>query len=309
MFAEISTRFIAYLAIFLFGLIVMRHGLYQLAQARLQGWLTTLTDSAWKGMLIGMLITAILQSSTAVMVMLVGLVAARMIPFTHTIGVILGANIGTTITAELITFQIGSYALWILAAGMILLLFRHRLTYSLGSLFVGLACLFLSMSGFSSLAEPIAAFPAARELFHWASSYSVNGMFLGAILAAIIQSSTACITIAMGFLEDMSMSLPTAIAIMIGSNIGTCLTALLASIGTNGAAKKVAFANVWLNTLGALCFLPFIDELASVSMMLSEHSSIQLAHASVLFNVICSLLLLPLIKPFTRFIEFIHPKL
>ena len=306
MFTEISTRFIAYLAIFLFGLIVMRHGLFQLAQAKLQVLLTEITNSAWKGMLAGIFITALLQSSSAVMVMLVGLVAARLIPFTHTIGVILGANIGTTVTAELITFQIGSHALWLLAVGMLLLLFRYAICYSMGCLCVGLACLFLSMSGLSSLAEPVSTFSFTQDLFQWAASHSAYGAILGAILAAIVQSSTACIAIAMGFLADQSMTLPTAIAIMIGSNIGTCLTALLASIGAGPSARQVAYANIWLNALGAILFLPFINGLASISMMLSADPATQLAHSSVLFNVICSILLLPLVRPFTWFVSALH---
>ncbi|MDQ0205532.1 Na/Pi symporter [Alkalicoccobacillus murimartini] len=306
MSAEIFTRFVAYLAIFLFGLIVMRHGLFQLAQAKLQMLLTQLTNSAWKGMLAGILITALLQSSSAVMVMLVGLVAARLIPFTHTIGVILGANIGTTVTAELITFQIGSHALWVLLAGVLLLLFRQQVCYSIGCLFVGLACLFLSMSGLSSLAEPVSTLTVARELFDWAASHSAYGAILGATLAAVVQSSTACIAIAMGFLAEKSMALPTAIAIMIGSNIGTCLTALLASIGSGSSARKVAYANIWLNVLGALLFLPFINGLAWFSMMLTSDPSTQLAHASVIFNVACSLLLLPLVRPFSLFVGALH---
>ncbi|TSB46767.1 Na/Pi symporter [Alkalicoccobacillus porphyridii] len=309
MFADLFTRFAAFLAIFMFGLIVMRHGLFQMAQERLQMLLSQLTDSAWKGMLAGMLITALLQSSSAVMVMLVGLVAARLMPFSHTIGVILGANIGTTVTAELITFQIGSYALWIVLLGVVLLLFKNATCYSLGCLGVGLGCLFLSMSGLSSLAEPVSSFTASEDIIKWASSHSIYGMSIGAILAAIIQSSTACIALAMGFLSEHIISLPTAITIMIGSNIGTCLTALLASIGTSSAAKQVAYANIWLNVFGALLFLPLIDGLALISRLLTFDPATQLAHASVIFNVVCSVLLLPFVRPFIALIEMLHGRM
>ncbi|GAE30664.1 Na/Pi symporter [Alkalihalobacillus hemicellulosilyticus] len=306
MIKELVSLLAVYITLFLFGMIVLRTGLFQLGGQSFQRWLHQMTDSPWKGLIVGMVATAVLQSSSAIIVMTVGLVATGFIQFRHSIGIILGANIGTTVTTELLTLDVSAMIIPLLIMGFLSLLIPKKITFSFGCSTFGLACIFIAMNGLESLAYPLSSIPNIHSFFHITNEHLSFGIGLGTIMTAFIQSSTATTAIAMGFMNDHILDLPAGIAIMLGANIGTCITAYLASLGSGKSARLVAFANIWLNVIGVLLFLPFIHALSYISQILTPDPMTQLAHASLLFNSICSFLLLPLANYFATLINRIH---
>ncbi len=306
MIKDVFSLLAVFIALFLFGMFVMRAGLLQIGKASFQQMLQRLTDSPWKGLIIGALATAILQSSSAIIIMTVGLVATGLLTFRHSIGIILGANIGTTMTTELLALDLSLLIFPFLIIGLICLLLPSSYAYSIGCLSFGLACIFIAMNGLESLAYPLSTIPIIHSFFDLTNQNQLLGVGIGTILTAIIQSSTATTAIAMGFMNDHILDLPAGIAIMLGANIGTCITAFLASIGSAKSAKLVAFANIWLNVFGVLLFFPLIGWLGILASSLTTVPMMQLAHASLIFNLICSMIMLPLVTPFTRFIEWMH---
>lgn len=305
---ELFTLFIVFIALFLFGMTVMRVGLHNITGKRFEQFISKFVDTPWKGLIVGTIITAILQSSSAVMIMTVGFVAARMLTFKQSIGIILGANIGTSVTLEIIAIDLSSYVIPLLVTGVILMFFHYQIAHCLGCITFGLGCIFVAMNGLEGLAYPLSTLPIAHSFFQWTSESHLFAVGIGTIFSAIIQSSTATTAIAMGFMNDGLLELASSIAIMLGANIGTCFSAFLASLGANHSARLVAFAHIWLNIIGVLLFLPFIHWLAGVAQLLTEIPSLQLAHASTIFNIICSLIMLPFVHWFTTFILSLHGK-
>ncbi|MCJ7841830.1 Na/Pi symporter [Lederbergia sp. NSJ-179] len=293
---------------FLLGMTWMRMGLFHLSGSNMENWLQKFTNSPFMGMLAGIGMTAILQSSSAVTVIAVGLVSARILTFPQTTGIILGTNIGTTVTLEFLTFDLNHLIIPFIIAGILLQFFKNTKLKSCGYIFLGIAIIFAAMNGFEILAKSIEDVPIMQRLIGLMKGNIAISFLTGTFLTAIIQSSTAMTGIAMTFLTSGTFDLNTGIAIMIGANIGTCATALLASIGAGNEARLTAYAHIWLNLAGALLFLPFISVLGHVSSVLSDAPDMQLAHASVLYNTACSLLALPFAKKFGQFIIWLHGK-
>ncbi|WP_319830029.1 MULTISPECIES: Na/Pi symporter [Bacillus] len=303
---SIITLFAVYLAIFLFGMTVMRTGLSHLSEDKLKTYILKFTNHPLKGLVAGALITAVLQSSSAVMVITIGLVAAGYLSFYQSIGIMLGSNIGTTITAELITFRIEEFVVPLLIIGAFVMLMNKKILFSIGATMFGLGCLFVAMNGFETLALPLSIIPAVENLLIWTNEQYVMGVLLGTILTAIIQSSTATTGISMSFLNNDVLTIQTGIAIMLGANIGTCVTAFLASMGGLREARLAAYAHIWLNVGGVLLFIPLIPYLSSLVSGLTSSPDLQLAHSSVIFNVLCSIVVLPFVKQFASFILKVH---
>jgi phosphate:Na+ symporter len=287
---------------------IIRIGLFNLSAAKLKDWLIKLTSTPLKGMLTGTLITALLQSSTAVMVITIGFVSARMMTFPQSIGIILGTNIGTTFKTELITFDIDTAIVPLSIIGAFLILFKNRKARSIGFLIFGIASVFTAMKGFELLANPLTQVPFVKQALMSLNDSIFFSVMAGAVLTAIIQSSTAMTGIAMGFLTAGLLQLDAGIAIVLGANIGTCITAVIASIGGGQEAKLAAFAHVWLNVFGVLLFIPLIPFLNSVAPYLADHIDVQLAHISVIFNVAVSLIVLPFATQFGHMILYLHKK-
>ncbi len=298
--------FILMIGLFLLGMFLLRKGLFNLSSKKLEKSLVTLTNKPWKGLLLGVIVTSILQSSSAVSIITIGLVAAKVLSFSQSIGVILGANIGTTITAELITLNIDSLIIPIAIIGAVLFLFKKNSIRNSGLAFIGISAIFGAMWGFERLATPLRGLAYIDKIFLMLDGNLLYAVVAGAFLAAIIQSSTATTGIMMGFLAAGTMNLDTGIAIVLGANIGTCLDAWLASLGSGREAKLTAYSHIWINILGVAIFYPFIGVLATIGTHLSKHPDVQLAHISVIFNVLSSLMILPFTKQFANFIEKIH---
>ncbi|MGN8841386.1 Na/Pi symporter [Niallia sp. HCP3S3_B10] len=298
--------FIVLILLFIFGMTLLRTGLFNLSSKSLKGLLEKLTDKPWKGLIISILITALLQSSAAVMVLTIGLISARVLSFPQSIGIILGTNIGTTLTTEFITFDINDYLLPLAIIGVLFMIINKSQLRSIGFILFGIATVFTTMRGFKYFAGMIEDHPLLNTFFLQLADQPIIALLVGIGVTALIQSSTATIGIMMGFLEAGMLPIEIAIAIMLGSNIGTCITSYLASIGTEKSSKLCAYAHIWLNIGGVILFYPFIDILAATVKNMTADIDVQLAHASLLFNVLSSLLVLPFAERFGKLIMRIH---
>ncbi|MEC2054337.1 Na/Pi symporter [Peribacillus psychrosaccharolyticus] len=303
---QVLLLFFLYIIMFLTGMFVLRIGLFNAAGERLKSFLALVTNKPWKGFLAGIFFTGILQSSSAVMVMAVGLVAARALTFPQTIGIILGTNIGSTFTTEFMAFPMDRWIVPGIILGALLWLIPHHLPKSIGTAFIGISAIFAAMGGFKTLAGPLAAFPAAAEIITLIENHLGFALLIGVTLTAIIHSSSATVGLAMSFVAAGDLSVASAIVIMLGSNIGTCITGYMASIGSGREATLTAYSHIWLNFFGVLSFLPFIGLLENTTAYFTTEKALQLAHASLLFNLITSLAVLPFAKQYSRFILRIH---
>lgn len=298
--------FIIYIVLFICGMTVMRTGLMNVSGEKMKDWMTRFTSTPLKGLIFGIIVTIILQSSSAVMIITIGLISVRLLTFPQSIGIILGTNIGTTATIEILAYGTDQFIFPLFIIGSIFILIPKKILRSIGLLLYGLGAIFFAMFGFEKLAIPISQSGLLGPLFVEMNDHLSLSLLIGTVVTAIIQSSTAMTGIAMGFVHSSIINLPAAIAVVLGANIGTCADAYIASIGSGKEAKRTAFAHIWLNVFGVLLFIPFIIPFAEFLESLSSVPEQQLAHASVLFNVIVSLVALPFVRPFTRFIYKVH---
>ncbi|SDI34321.1 Na/Pi symporter [Natribacillus halophilus] len=294
---------IVYIFIFLFGVALIRAGLGQSPPKHVRTMIVNSTSHPFAGFIVGFLITALLQSSSAVMVLAVSLVAAGIIPFRQTIGVMLGSNVGTTLTLEILVFSGETLGLVSIGAGVIFLLTRMKPLFLPGTILCGVGCMFLAMDGMSSWGQELTGQGWTEWLLENDDLSAGTAVLGGTIIATIIQSSTATIAIGLQMYANDFIQLENAIAIMMGANIGTCLTAVLAALGAKRGAMQTAMANVFLNIGGVLLFLPILGIFSDMIMTLTIDPAVQVAHASVIFNLVCSLLVLPFVNPFATFIE------
>ncbi|RIX54116.1 Na/Pi cotransporter family protein [Paenibacillus nanensis] len=298
-------------SVFMCGMKLMELALHRLAGPYLTQALQRSTKTPLHGLAVGTATTAVLQSSTAVTVISIGLVNARVLTFPRTLGIILGTNIGTCLTTELIglniqqlakPFLLFSIGMWLVTAlfGEIKLipwLRKPRWLDPVRSASVAICGFGLLLYGLS-LMQSIGPAVQQSEMFAWFMDKAGTGIWwglaAGAILTAAIHSSAAVIGLVMGFLTIGAMPPELGVAFVLGSNIGTCVTALLASIGGSRAGQYVAYSHTLLNVFGALLFLPLVGELAAVAEWLSHSPASMIAHAQTIFNIVCSLLALPL---------------
>jgi phosphate:Na+ symporter len=300
--------FVFCILLFLFGMTIIRFGLFNLSANNLKTWLVKLTSTPLKGMVTGTFVTALLQSSSAVMVITIGLISAKIMTFPQSIGIILGTNIGTTFKTELITFNIDAVLVPFAIIGAMLILFPNKRTRSIGMLLFGIASVFTAMRGFEMLAEPLTSMNKIHQFILSINDNILLSLLTGMIITSIIQSSTAMTGITMGFLTAGLLQLDAGIAIVFGANIGTCITALIASIGGGKESKLAAYAHVWLNVFGVLLFVPLIPYLTENAPLLAARKEVQLAHISVIFNVVSSLIVLPFAVKFGEMILFFHDR-
>ena len=296
------------IGLFIYGMTLLRAGLFNLSADSMKIWLTKVTETPWKGFLAGVGITCILQSSSAVMVITIGLISTRLLTFPQSIGIILGTNVGTTLTTELITFNIESFLVPLASLGAIFLLIGKKSFRSIGLILLGISAIFAAMGGFEYMAGALRSYGFVKQLLLSLDKSHLYSIFAGTFITAIIQSSTATTGIIMGFLMNNAIDLDTGIAIMLGSNIGTCVTAFLASIGAGREARLSAYGHIWLNIIGVIAFYPFIPELSTIGSELAQEVDTQLAHVGVIFNVTSSLLVLPFASSFAKFILFLHDR-
>ncbi|MDO7905471.1 Na/Pi symporter [Paenibacillus sp. JX-17] len=311
MMREVIVPVVYGLILFFAGMKLMENALHKLAGPLLIQGLNRATSSPWKGMLFSTVITALLQSSTAVTVLSMGLVNAGLLSFGQTLGIILGSNIGTCLTTELISLQIGRFAWPLLAVCLALWAFTvllyefgrpsHRpgrsplLAWQYGSLAGAGFALVLGGIRTMQLTAPYLERTGVFSAFLEQAAHSPWwGFAAGACLTALIHSSAAVIGMAISMAGAGILPVEIGVTIVIGANVGTCVTALMASVGGTRAAAFVAWSHIALNAGGALLFMPLAGLLQAVSAWLSADPGAQIAHAQTLFNIACSLLALPL---------------
>ncbi|WP_434511491.1 Na/Pi cotransporter family protein [Desulfitobacterium sp. AusDCA] len=290
------------LSCLLYGMSVLRLGLERFAADAFKSLLQKMTVTPWRGFWSGTVATALLQSSTALTVMTVSFVDAGLIPFENALGLILGSNIGTTLTTQLLAFSPDSFILYFMLFGSVgFLLISNRYRYLALSL-LGLGMLFLALHLLKSGMAPLAEFTVVRQFLQQLGDHHFQGVLAGILLSALLHSSAATTGLVMLLANEGYLTLPTALAFIFGANIGTCFTALIAALVTNRGAQRVALFHVLLNVFGVLLFLPFLTPLAHLLEGLGGSLSRQVANAHTLFNVISSFAAFPFLPLATRFL-------
>ena len=289
------------LALFLYGMQMMSNGLEAAAGDRMKEILEKLTSNRILGVLVGAGITAVIQSSSATTVMVVGFVNAGMMNLRQAVWIIMGANIGTTITGQLIALDIGAIAPLIAFIGVAMVVFLKKpMVHHVGTIFAGLGVLFIGMEMMSTAMLPLREEPAFIELM---TSFSnpLLGILAGALFTAIIQSSSASVGILQALARSGLIGLDGAVYVLFGQNIGTCITAVLASIGTGREAKQTTVIHLTFNLIGTAIFTTVCVLTAHTAFSLTDlvaswtpgSPDAQIANMHTMFNVVTTLILLP----------------
>ena len=285
------------LALFLYGMNMMSNGLEMAAGDKMKTILEKLTSNRILGVLVGALVTAIIQSSSATTVMVVGFVNSGLMSHTSAVWVIMGANIGTTITGQLIAIDITAIAPLIAFIGVAMIVFfKSQKLDAIGGVIGGLGILFIGMETMSSAMVPLRTMPEFVGLISKFQNPFI-GILVGALFTALIQSSSASVGILQALAKSGVMTLSSSIYVLFGQNIGTCITSVLASIGTSKNAKRTTIIHLSFNIIGTVLFVtismlfPFADLVQSLT---PSNVAAQIANVHTIFNVTTTLLLLPI---------------
>lgn len=284
------------LALFLYGMQMMSTGLEAAAGNKMKSILEKLTSNRIKGVLVGAAITAVIQSSSATTVMVVGFVNSGLMTLNQAVWVIMGANIGTTITGQLIALDIGAIAPVFAIAGVAAMMFvKSEKVHHISSIFAGLGVLFMGMDMMGAAMEPLQESEAFINLMTQFSN-PLLGILVGAVFTAIIQSSSASVGILQALAATGMIPLSSAVYVLFGQNIGTCITAVLASIGTKVNARRTTVIHLMFNIIGTIIFTvvcmvtPYVHLVESIT---PGDPVAQIANAHTIFNIVTTLLLLP----------------
>jgi len=308
------------LALFLFGMEQMAEALKAVAGERMKIVLAKLTTNRFMGAATGAFVTAVIQSSSVTTVLVVGFITAGLMSMAQSIGIIMGANIGTTITAQIVAFKITKAALLMVASGFGMLFFsKQEKIKQYGAMLMGLGLVFFGMSVMSDAMKPLRTYEPFLELMTHMANPAV-GILISAAFTALIQSSSATTGIVIVMASQGFITLPAGIALAFGANIGTCVTALLAAIGKPREAVRAALVHVLFNVFGVLLWVLFIPQLAQFVTWLSPASPKlsgverlaaetprQIANAHTLFNVANTFIFIGLTTQFARLVEWMVP--
>ena len=299
------------LAFFLYGMEKMSDGMKKTAGNRMRSILEALTQNRVVALVVGAVVTMVIQSSSATTVMLVSFVQAELMTFAQSLGVILGADIGTTITAQMIAFKLTDYALVMVLAGFCMRFFgKSEQIKSIGDTILGFGILFYGMKMMSDAMKPLRSYSEFIDLMKGLEN-PLYGLLIGTAFTALVQSSSASTGVVIVLAQQGLITLEAGIPIIFGANIGTCITAGLASIGTSREAKRVAIAHVLFKVAGVLLFIWWIPHFASLMKDLAANfgagTARQIANAHTVFNISIGLLFLPFIDLFARLVIWILP--
>lgn len=314
-------RLLGGLALFIYGMTTMGKGLERAAGSQLERTLEKMTSNVVSALIMGMIVTMVIQSSSATTVMVVGFVNAGIMSLRQSVGVILGANIGTTVTAQILRLDTGgaigenpilkllkpgNLAYVIVLVGVILLMVaKKRRTRDIADILCGFGILFIGMSVMESSVAPLAQLPQFTQLFATISN-PILGVLVGAIVTAIIQSSSASVGILQALSTTGAISYAAAVPIILGQNIGTCITAFLSSIGGSKNARRTAMVHFYFNLIGSVLFLVGIYALHYVVNFSFWNQPIDkggIANFHTVFNLSCTLLFLPFTQVLVRLAE------
>ncbi|MGG7079383.1 Na/Pi cotransporter family protein [Clostridium sardiniense] len=286
------------LGLFLYGMKLMGDGLENAAGEGLKKILEKVTSNPIIAVLVGAAVTAVIQSSSATTVMVVGFVNAGLMNLAQAAGVIMGANIGTTITAQLVAFKLDQIApLFVFVGAAMVMLAKAKKRRDIGNIILGFGILFTGMGMMSGAMKPLASSPMFEQLVVAISNNMFIGIIAGAAITAILQSSSATTGILIALATAGAIDIRAALPILFGCNIGTCITAMLASVGTNKTAHKAAFLHLIFNVGGTILFIPFINMLGTLVINMSpDDVERQIANSHTVFNIANTAVMLPLRK-------------
>ncbi len=286
------------LGLFLYGMKLMGEGLENAAGDKLKNILERVTSNPISAVLVGTLVTAVIQSSSATTVMVVGFVNAGLMNLVQAAGIIIGANIGTTITAQLVAFKLDEVAPLFVAIGTAIIFFaKSQKRKEIGNIVLGFGILFMGMGIMGTTMKPLSSLPQFHNAVIAIGNNWALGILTGLIMTGIVQSSSATTGIMVAMAGSGQIGLNVAIPVIFGCNIGTCVTALLASIGTSKTAHKAALIHLIFNIFGTIIFIPLIQPLIYFVQILSpDNIKRQIANAHTIFNMINAIIMLPLIK-------------
>lgn len=302
------------LGMFLFGMNLGADGLQKIAGRRMKSILGAVTGNTYLGILTGIVVTAIVQSSSATTVMLVGFVNASLMTLGQTLSVIMGANVGTTITVQLIAFDISHWALLLIGVGFFMTMARDRNTGYLGTIALGFGLIFYGMKVMSTAMGPLRAYPAFREVLISFKLYPITAIVGSMLFTSIIQSSGATIGLLVAFASQGLIDLQAAVPLILGAHIGTCITGWIAALGASLEARQTAMLNVVYNLVGTVVFLPFLydplsfaDMVEWVSQPFGATGARMVANAHMISAILKVIVLLPLADYILRLTLWLMP--
>lgn len=294
-------QFFGGLGLFLFSIKYMGEGLQKAADHRLRELLSRFTTNPIMGVMVGIIVTVLIHSSTATTVLIVGLVSAGFMTLRQAIGVILGANIGTTVTAFIIGINVDIYYYPMIALGaFFIFFFKKNNIRHVGQVIFGFGSLFLALELLSSSMQPLRYLESFGDVIEQISEYPLLGVVVGTVFTLFVQSSSATVGILQGMYSEHLIPLAGALPVLFGENIGTTFTAVVASIGASVTAKRAAATHVIINVIGTIVFLiflaPYTIFVEWLAMVLNLEPKMQIAFAHGSFNIISTIFLLPLIS-------------
>ena len=309
---EIIFHFLGGLGLFLYGIKTMGDGLQQAAGDRLRYYIDKYTSNPFLGVLVGIVVTALIQSSTGVTVITVGLVSASLLTLRQAIGIIMGANIGTTVTSFIIGFKLGEYALPLIFLGTMFLFFtKNRTVNNIGRILFGVGGIFYALNLISAGMSPLKDLPQFKEYMVTLGQNPILGVVAGAVITVLIQASSATIGILQGLYAGGFLDLKGSLPVLFGDNIGTTLTVIIAAAGANVSAKRVAATHVTFNVLGTiLCLIllgPFTSMIEYFQALLHLSPEMTIAFSHGAFNVSNTIVQFPFIGALAYFVTKLIP--
>jgi len=289
----IATGLLGGMGMFLYGMEMMSDGMKMTAGNSMRMILEKLTSNKFLSVFVGAFVTMVIQSSSATTVMLVSFVNSGLLNFSQALGVILGSNIGSTVTAQIVAFKVTDYALILIAAGSLMSLFSKKETVkNLGYVILGFGLLFYGMKVMSDTMKPLRSDPTFNSIL---TSFEnpFLGILAGAVFTALVQSSSATTGIVITLASGGSITLEAGIPLIFGANIGTCVTALLAGLNASRDAKRVAIGHVTFNVIGVLLFCFWIPTFSEMVAQTSSNIPRQIANAHTFFNIFASIIFIP----------------
>lgn len=296
------------LALFLYGIRMLSAGMEKLTGDQIQKWLERMTRGRFRSALFGTIATALIHSSGLLMVTMIGLVNANLMTVQQTIAVIIGQEVGTTLTAQIVAFKIGNFNMIFVVLGILFFEFsQNRDWKKYGEISFGIGIVFLGMTIMSGALKDLVEIPWVGNVLTVMGQYPLAGVLAGLIMTSIVQSSTAVtsVTVAMGM--SQVITLDGAIGIILGANIGSCVTGFIASLGLSRAARQASMAQIFINVLGVVIFLPFIFPFGDLISRTSADLPRQIANAHTIFNVTVSVLVFPFVKQIAWVAEKLVP--
>jgi len=295
------------LAIFLYGLYLLSDGLKKVVGEKLKQLLARVTNNPLKGAVFGALTAAAIHGGLT-MVILMGLLNAGVLTLSQGIGVMLGSEIGTTITAQIVASDIGIIVYPLIAFGFLLSILAKNPRYkNLGQVILSLGLVYLGMNVMSSSIRPLQDEPALKTFLYNLGQFPLSGLLAGVVITGVFNSSTALMGLLLSLGMNNLISLQAAVAVILGANIGSCVTGLMATVGSSLSAKRLSLTQVVVNVIGALVFFPFIANFAGLIAMTSADLPRQIANAHSVFNITVTLLMMPLVGVLASLVKRLLP--